>query len=85
MGHDHVHVGANELSRQFGKPLVISFRPAVRDDDVAAFDIAKVTQTRAESLDLACISGRRRTSQEPDLRDLAALLPPRRPGPLGGG
>ena len=44
MRDNHVHVGANQFSRQFGKSFVAPFRPAVLYGDVRALDITEIAQ-----------------------------------------
>jgi hypothetical protein len=50
MGDDQVHLGTNQLGRQFGKSLVASLRPAMLDGDGGALNITEVAQTPPESL-----------------------------------
>jgi hypothetical protein len=68
MGHNHINVRTNQLSRQLAKVLVLSLRPSVFDHDIRALDVAEVTQTQSESLELSCVTGRRRGPEEANPR-----------------
>jgi hypothetical protein len=74
MGHNHINVRTNQLSRQLAKVLVLSLRPSVFDHDIRALDVAEVTQAQSESLELSCVTGRRRGPEEANPRNLSQLL-----------
>src|SRR5262249_42822439 len=74
MRDDKVHVGTNQLSRQFGKSLIAPFRPAVFDGDVRALDITEVTQTQPEWFQPGGERRRRCRAQESNPRHLSRLL-----------
>ena len=74
MGHDDINVGANQLGRQFGKPRVIPLRPAILNDNVFAFRVTKIAQTKPKSIELLSETGRRRSAQKPNPGDLDRLL-----------
>ena len=48
-GSNDAHLTTNQIGRQRRKPLDLTFRPAVLNSYILAFDIAGVLQTLAES------------------------------------
>src|SRR5262249_41926929 len=60
------HPTANEIFGQRRQPIVLVFRPAIFDGDVAALDKASFAQALAKRCKLRCISLCRCRSKEPD-------------------
>src|SRR5262249_58878888 len=49
---DHAHLPADQIGRQCRQSVVVTFRPAVFDRHILAFDIARFLQTLVERRDL---------------------------------
>ena len=67
-------LAASELGDKRGQALVLPFRPAILDHDVAAFDVAEVAQAvpeGAEEMGLESLGG---VAEKADARELAGLL-----------
>jgi hypothetical protein len=65
-GDQDFHVGREQLGDERGKPVVVSFRPAIFDDEVLALDIAELVQLVAEGADEVCLQRGGRVSEEAD-------------------
>jgi hypothetical protein len=74
MGDDEVGLGADQIGRHRGKPLIAPFQPAVIDGDGRSLDVTKVAQALAKALKARCNSRSRRGAQETNARHLARFL-----------
>jgi hypothetical protein len=77
---DHAHLPVDQIGRQCRQSVVLTFRPAVFDHDVLAFDIVRFLQTLVERRDLLAQLSGRCGIEEPDHRH-RRLLRPRRQWP----
>ena len=55
---DHVDRNRNQLGRQRGLSVVVSFRRAIIEPDISSFDPAELAQVLSEALDRAQPPGR---------------------------
>ena len=71
-GQDDINLERNQFGRESGEPLELPLVKSVIDHDVAALDVAEVTQSLKEGLSQG-VSGQA-TRQEAYSRDLGCLL-----------
>ena len=67
--HDDIDLEPNELGRECGKTIVLTFCKAILDDDVLAIDVTQVAKSRSKGIDAGGPCCRRGHAQEPDPRD----------------
>src|SRR5262249_15618184 len=65
-GHDDTDLEVDKLGRNLGQTLVVSLRPPILDDDVAAVDPAELAKPLHESGDPLALGRTRARTQEPD-------------------
>src|SRR4029450_9588719 len=58
----------DQLGRQGGQPVIVPIRPSRFDDEVLALDVAEVTESLPQGLELARVAGGRRDAEEADTR-----------------
>ena len=63
---DHCHVTTNQIGGKLRQSIVFSFRPAIVDCDVLAFDVASFLQPLAECGREMCERARRGGAEEPN-------------------
>jgi hypothetical protein len=83
VGDNHVHVGTNELGRQFRQARDLAQRPAVLDDYGGTLDVAEIGKALSESTELVRKPCCGRGPEEADPGDPVGLLRARRERPCG--
>jgi hypothetical protein len=74
MCHDEIDLEVHEVPREVGKALISTLRPPVFDENGLAFDIAQVTQSRPQRLNLPRVTGRGGRPQKAQPGDLPRVL-----------
>src|SRR5262249_33145070 len=70
---DDRYLPANEIGGERRQAIVLTFRPAVFDGHVPAFDVTGFAQALTECVNSSCERGRRCTMQKPDDRHRSLL------------
>ena len=65
-GGDHLNPAADEISRQFGEPVIMALRPTEFDRKITALDKAEVSNPSTERGNKRCMSVGGACTQEPD-------------------
>ena len=73
-GNDHVHLQGDQFGDEGRKALILSFRPAILDQDVSALDVAEFAQPFAERPDEIGLKGSGGVPEETDPGHLRRLL-----------
>jgi hypothetical protein len=74
IGHDNIDIERNQLVCQCEEPILVSFRGAVFDADVPAFDVTEITKPFPKCVVKELNLGRRGETKVPDPRDPIRLL-----------
>ncbi len=83
MGNDDVDLEPDELVRELGKALSMSFGPSILDGEIAALGPAQLTQSVHKCGGPLALSRRRTGAQQPNGHQLSPPLGVRRKRPRG--
>src|SRR5215467_2615777 len=75
MGHEDIHLAANQLGRQLRESSVLPLRPAVLNDDGFPLHIAEVPKALPECLELRRVAGRGGSPEEAYAGNCCLLRP----------